>query len=55
MSEILVEIGGPPEKHLPETMGSGGLFWDYDNDSWLDILLVNGGPLAEAARGSRAP
>lgn len=29
-------------KYLPETMGSGCAFLDYDNDGWLDILLVNG-------------
>jgi hypothetical protein len=29
-------------KFLPETMGSGCAFFDYDNDGWLDILLVNG-------------
>jgi enediyne biosynthesis protein E4 len=29
-------------KYLPETMGSGCAFLDYDADGWLDILLVNG-------------
>ena len=29
-------------KLLPETMGSGCAFIDYDNDGWQDILLVNG-------------
>ena len=29
-------------KYLPETMGSGGAFLDYDRDGWQDILLVNG-------------
>ncbi len=29
-------------KYLPETMGPGCAFLDYDNDGWLDILLVNG-------------
>jgi hypothetical protein len=29
-------------KYLPETMGSGCAFLDYDGDGWLDILLVNG-------------
>lgn len=27
---------------LPETLGSGCAFLDYDRDGWLDILLVNG-------------
>jgi enediyne biosynthesis protein E4 len=30
------------KKWLPETMGSGVAFLDYDNDSWQDILFVNG-------------
>ncbi|MCS7043594.1 MAG: CRTAC1 family protein [Bryobacteraceae bacterium] len=29
------------KKYLPETMGSGCAFFDYDNDGWQDILLVN--------------
>lgn len=35
------ETGAFGEKWMPETMGSGGGFLDYDNDGWLDILLVN--------------
>ncbi|MEQ1353444.1 MAG: CRTAC1 family protein [Candidatus Acidiferrum sp.] len=27
---------------LPETLGSGCAFLDFDNDGWQDILLVNG-------------
>ena len=30
------------KKYLPETMGPGVAFIDYDNDGWPDILLVNG-------------
>ncbi len=29
-------------KFLPETLGSGCAFLDYDGDGWQDILLVNG-------------
>jgi hypothetical protein len=29
-------------KYLPETMGPGCAFLDYDGDGWLDILLTNG-------------
>jgi hypothetical protein len=29
-------------KLLPETLGSGCAFLDYDSDGWQDILLVNG-------------
>ncbi len=37
--------GASGKKWLPETMGSGCAFLDYDNDGWLDILFVNGKPL----------
>ncbi|MFN7993776.1 MAG: CRTAC1 family protein [Bryobacteraceae bacterium] len=30
------------EKYLPETLGSGCAFLDYDADGWQDILLING-------------
>ncbi len=30
------------KKFLPETVGSGVAFIDYDNDGWPDIFLVNG-------------
>ena len=29
------------KKYLPETLGTGCAFLDYDNDGWQDILLVN--------------
>ena len=29
------------KKYLPETVGSGCAFIDYDNDGWQDILLIN--------------
>lgn len=30
------------KKYLPETMGSGCAFLDYNSDGWQDIILVNG-------------
>jgi len=30
--------------YLPETLGPGCAFLDYDNDGWMDIYLVNSGP-----------
>jgi len=32
-----------PEHYLPETVGAGCAFLDYDNDGWMDIYLVNSG------------
>jgi len=34
--------GAYGKKYLPETMGPGVAFIDYDNDGWQDIFLVNG-------------
>ena len=31
-------------RHLPETMGAGVAFLDYDNDGWMDLYFVNAGP-----------
>ena len=36
--------GRSPEWYLPETVGAGCGFLDYDNDGWMDIYLVNSGP-----------
>ena len=33
--------GRAGKKYLPETLGSGGAFFDVDGDGWPDILLVN--------------
>jgi len=32
------------DRFLPETVGAGCAFLDYDNDGWMDIYLVNSGP-----------
>ena len=37
--------GGSGREYMPETMGSGCAFWDYDGDGDADILLVNSAPL----------
>ena len=31
------------ERFLPETVGGGVAFFDYDSDGWMDIYLVNSG------------
>ena len=32
-----------PERYLPESLGPGVAFLDFDNDGWIDIYLVNSG------------
>lgn len=36
--------GMSDDRHLPETVGAGCAFLDFDGDGWLDIYLVNSGP-----------
>ena len=38
------DSGASPDHYLPETMGPGCAFVDYDNDGWMDVYLVNSGP-----------
>ncbi len=46
--------GASADKYLVETIGSGGLFFDYDSDGWIDIFLVDGGSIADAAAANQA-
>ena len=63
-SDVAVEAGlgrarnisGDPrnKQFLLEEMGCGVALFDYDNDGWLDIFLVNGTAF-ESAKNSRKP
>ncbi|UCF36353.1 MAG: VCBS repeat-containing protein, partial [Acidobacteriota bacterium] len=44
--------GASGKKFLPETMGSGGAFLDYNGDGWLDIFLPNGMDLGKSSKRS---
>jgi hypothetical protein len=44
--DVTTIFGGEHKnKYLLETTGCGVAFYDYDNDGWLDIFLVNGSRL----------
>jgi hypothetical protein len=47
--------GAIGEKLLPETMGGGCAFLDYDNDGDQDILLVNSAPWPNATAAQLPP
>jgi hypothetical protein len=43
--------GEGKNKYLLETTGCGLAFYDYDNDGWLDVFLVNGWRLEGFPKG----
>ena len=50
-----VNVSGSSEnkQFILEEMGCGAAFFDYDNDGWLDIFLVNGTSLDPTVRDTR--
>ncbi|MFO0922036.1 MAG: CRTAC1 family protein [Pirellulales bacterium] len=46
------ENGATGEKLLPETMGGGGAFLDYDNDGDQDLFFVNSCSWPDAGKGT---
>ena len=47
------ERGATPNHQLPETMGSGVAWLDYDNDGWMDLYLVQSGPFKQGRKLER--
>ncbi len=54
--DFVHDRGTSGDKHLPETMGAGLAWLDFDGDGWQDVYLVQSGPFpphGSAAVGSR--
>ena len=47
--------GGPEKRYIMESMCGGVAVFDYDNDGWMDIYLVNGSTLEDTRSGKCHP
>jgi enediyne biosynthesis protein E4 len=47
--------GVDTKKYIIETTGTGVAIFDYDNDGWPDVFVVNGTTLDPLAKGTAAP
>jgi hypothetical protein len=55
LSKWTHHMGTPAKDYIIETKGSGVCLFDYDNDGWLDIYIVNGSRLEALAGKAPAP
>lgn len=53
--DFVHENGATASKFLPETMGGGAAFFDYDRDGDQDLFFVNGRTWLDAEGDQRAP
>src|SRR6185369_3704769 len=52
LSTPIIYGGLDRKRYIIETNGCGVAFFDYDDDGWVDILLLNGTRLEGLPRGS---
>ena len=49
LGDFMHETGATGDRWFPESMGSGGGFFDYNADGWQDIVLAGGGSWSATA------
>ena len=52
LTALTVFGGKQQNRYLLETTGCGAAFFDFDNDGWLDVFLVNGTTLEGFPKGA---
>jgi hypothetical protein len=54
LREPSVYGGVDRKRFIIETNGAGVAFFDFDNDGWIDVLVLNGTRLAEGTRANQS-
>ena len=49
--DFRLTCGGPDKLYIVETQCGGAAALDYDNDGWMDILLIDGSTAGGLPRG----
>jgi hypothetical protein len=49
--DFQLTCGTPDKRYIMDSLCGGVAFFDYDNDGWMDLLLVNGSTLADLKAG----
>jgi len=53
--DFRLTCGGPQKFYIMDSMCGGVAVFDYDNDGWMDIFLVNGSELGDLKAGKCHP
>ena len=55
LQTFTLESGEEAKKYIIETISAGVCLFDYDNDGWVDIYLVNGGTMRNFRNQTPSP